>query len=111
MEAPTPAKAKKEFSEETRAKLSAAMKARWARTRAAKAEHMQSLTAHAPIYPLYEAAAVLVEDEELKAAIVEGVQTSTIVLALEAERSAGTNLQVNIRKILVAKIKEAIESL
>jgi hypothetical protein len=110
MEAPT--KAKKEFSDETRAKLSEAMKARWARervARAARAKEASLASSQTSLLNLYRAAYELTGDDVgLKAAIVDGVTGETLVQALEAETSAGTNLQHKIRRTLTSKIQMAL---
>src|SRR6476646_8394183 len=99
---------KKEVSAETRAKLSAAMKERWARVQAARTARAKALSQTSLLH-LYRAAYELTGDDEgLKQAIVNGVTNETLVQALEVERSAGTNLQANIRRILIEKINEAL---
>jgi|SRR5580765_3209388 hypothetical protein len=102
---------KKEVSAETRAKLSEAMKARWARERVQRAERADRLTEveESSLIKLYRAAYELTGDHDgLKAAVAGCCTAETLVHALEAETSAGTNLQHNIRRVLRAKIADAI---
>jgi hypothetical protein len=104
---------KKEVSPETRARLSAAMKARWARERVQRVERAERLTAveERSLLSLYRAAYELTGDHDgLKAAIADCCTAETLVQALEAEQSAGTNLQHNIRRVLTAKIQEALST-
>jgi|SRR5580765_2438050 hypothetical protein len=101
---------KKEVSAETRAKLSEAMKARWARERVQRAQRAERLTGRS-LLSLYRAAYELTgDDEELKAIMVDGVTGETLASALDAETSAGTNLQHNARQRLTARIQEALRS-
>jgi hypothetical protein len=97
----------KEFSAQTRAKLSAAMKARWARVAAERAERA-ARESETSLMSLYAAAAALIEDDELREAIVDCAETRTIVAALEAETMEGTNLQKRLRNVLIAQIAKAI---
>lgn len=107
------------FSPETRAKLAAAARARWARVRAAgfntlaeeaeveaaaeqrKAEE-QRKSREVPLMTLYHAAAAVATavPDDLRSAIVECAQTSTIMRALSEANEEGTSLQKKLRVVL-----------
>ena len=98
------------FSKETRAKLSAAAKARWAERRAAASGQTVIVDMPAPLTALYAAAIALTGDYEgIKEAMVDCATGETIINALSEERSAGTSLQDKLRKVLTDRITEALE--
>lgn len=104
----------KEFSAETREKLSVAMKRRWARVRAekeaeaARIEEIAEQGKQRTLSQLVEAALNLGCDHEIvKGSIIDGVSAENLASALDNDHF-GTAQRARIRKALTAQIIEAV---
>jgi hypothetical protein len=92
-------------------RMSRAMRASWARRKEVVLPIPHSNPTADAIDKLYTAAAALVDENELKAAMIDGVSSRVLCNALAAERSAGTSLQARLRDALTIKINTALDSL
>jgi hypothetical protein len=97
------------FSPETRAKLSEAMKRRWALKREQEAHQEERVAAGEQLGKLYSAARELVDDEQAKALIVENISTQQLVAGIKATANMfGTKSTERLTSAFQKLIVEAI---
>lgn len=102
------------FSPETREKLAAAARARWARVRAEGVNTLADLNEHVREKPLSTLASAVVElldaeeFEPLRNRIAEQVDVQALVGALEDYHGKGTSLQITVRRILEDELLRCI---
>jgi hypothetical protein len=88
-----------------RKRMSRAMKESWIRRRNA----VDATNGRVDLHLLCDAAERLLDDEQLKAMLIERFSTHIILKALTNETSQGFSLQVNLRTQLTNMIKEVLD--
>jgi hypothetical protein len=100
---------KQHVSIETRRKISATLKAWWARKRMAAEHHNHKAANEEELPRLYEAAAVLVDYDALRKVLLYEITTDDFIHAVAQYHGAGTHLHKRLRTVLVEAITKALE--